>query len=217
MVSGYCARILEAYPSMKPGDLRAGLAALAEDLGEPGFDAETGWGLLRTDGEILTPYLDLHAETEYADSVLSAVERGVMLGTGEGVFFPKAAASRAMAVTALWRMAGTPFSGLDSGFPDVDALSWYAAAVTWAASAEIVHGYDSGDFGPDDGLTGEQLAAMLYRCTNRGTEATGEEIRRWALEEELFPEPETQLLTPGVGLTRAELAAILLRYEAKTE
>ena len=86
-----------------------------------------------------------------------------MNGLGDGTFRPNAVTSRAMLVTMLWRMAGEPRVRYDAGFTDVAENAWYAGAVRWAASSGIVSGYDAVTFGPDDGVTREQLALILWR------------------------------------------------------
>jgi hypothetical protein len=71
--------------------------------------------------------------------------------------------TRAMLITVLWRMAGQPNAGTNSGFQDVSASSYYAQAVTWAASKGIAQGFTATSFGPNQVLTREQLVTFLYR------------------------------------------------------
>jgi hypothetical protein len=87
-----------------------------------------------------------------------------MNGTSPGVFSPNAALSRGMAVTVLYRMAGSPdVSGIENPFSDVAGGQWYTNAAVWAAENGIVSGYGGGMFGHGDDNTREQLAAILYR------------------------------------------------------
>ena len=86
-----------------------------------------------------------------------------MNGTGETAFEPAGTATRAMIVTMLWRMEGEPKAAGAAGFDDVEAGSWYEAAVGWASANKIVTGYDEKTFAPNDPVTREQLAAILFR------------------------------------------------------
>ena len=143
----------------------------------------TGWYLdkaltlpvtsLRLDGDqtvyagwvsLELPFRDVRPEDWFYDDVRYVYESGLMNGTAEGLFSPDLFTSRAMIVTVLWRLSGSPVVNYYMPFADVDQAAWYAEAVRWAASCGIVAGYDNGNFGPNDPITREQLAAILYRC-----------------------------------------------------
>ena len=98
------------------------------------------------------------------DGVNYCLDTGLMAGTDKGIE-PYAAATRAMAVTMIYRMEGQPpMGGGKSGtFSDVPEYAWYTDVVEWAAAFGIAAGYGDGSFGPGDELSREQLAAMLYR------------------------------------------------------
>ena len=100
----------------------------------------------------------------YYDAVHYAKEHGMMNGTSNETFSPDGTVTRGMLVTILYRLDGSP-STLSSScdFPDVPADSYYEEAVVWAAENGIVGGYTNGSFGPNDPVTREQMAAILFR------------------------------------------------------
>lgn len=99
----------------------------------------------------------------YADAVSYVYQHGLMTGTSENHFSPDVTTSRAMIVTMLYRLEGSPAVSGAAAFPDVAAGQWYADAVAWASANGIVTGYDNGNFGPEDTITREQLAVIFYR------------------------------------------------------
>ncbi len=98
----------------------------------------------------------------YFDAVEWAAEQGILDGVGGGLFAPHSACTRAQIVTILYRLEGTPAASANP-FRDVASGSYYEKAVAWAAENGIVNGYGNGLFGPNDRITREQLAAILYR------------------------------------------------------
>ena len=98
----------------------------------------------------------------FFDAAEWAAENGIMDGVGGGLFAPHSACTRAQIVTILYRMEGSPAASANP-FRDVVSGSYYENAVAWAAEHGIVAGYGSGLFGPNDRITREQLAAILYR------------------------------------------------------
>lgn len=90
-------------------------------------------------------------------------EKGLMNGTGDHVFSPYDTSTRAMIVTVLYRMEGSPEVSGRTGFKDVKPGSYYENAVKWAAENNIVNGCSDKIFGCDDDITREQMAAVLYR------------------------------------------------------
>lgn len=112
------------------------------------------------------PYTDVDVNAWYHDGVHYAIENGLMKGTSltEMLFSPNGTTTRAQIVTILWRMEGEPVCGQGKSgtFADVPEYTWYTEAVEWAASEEIVLGWN-GNFSPDDPITREQFAAILWR------------------------------------------------------
>ena len=153
-----------------------------------------------------------------------------MDGTSSDRFAPNAQLTRAMIVTILYRMDGSPAMSGASDFKDVDSNKWFAKAVAWAAANGIVNGYGSGRFGPNDPVTREQLAAILYRYTayrKASTASNGDnlasfsdlgtvsgyalESMNWAVGAGLLKGANGKL-DPKANATRAQVAAIIHRY-----
>ena len=128
----------------------------------------------------------------------------------------------------LWRMEGEPEASA-SGFDDLEKDSWYEKAVNWAAAERIVTGYDEKTFGPNDKITREQLAAILFRYSGAepGGSAMGlagfedaNQISGWAKEPLLWAvtagiingRTESTLVPQG-NATRAEVATMLMRMK----
>ena len=89
--------------------------------------------------------------------------REIFRGVGENRFAPDGSMTRAMFVTVLYRLAGAPAVTGTSGFADVAADAWYADAVTFAKQNGLVAGVSATKFAPDDKITREQMATLLYR------------------------------------------------------
>jgi hypothetical protein len=103
-------------------------------------------------------------ENSYCYTAVAAMTaQGLFEGVSNYSFQPEKPMTRAMLITVLWRMAGQPDSGTNSGFQDVPTGSYYAQAVTWAASKGIAQGVTDTAFRPNQNLTREQLVTFLYR------------------------------------------------------
>src|SRR5699024_547974 len=99
----------------------------------------------------------------YYDAVQYMTDKGLMNGVDDDTFAPQCKTSRAMIVTILWRMEDSPALKTDNPFSDVVSGAYYEDAVVWASEEGIVNGYGDELFGPNDLITREQLAAILYR------------------------------------------------------
>ena len=167
----------------------------------------------------------------FYEAVDYVFQRDLMNGTGGARFTPNGTASRAMVATILWRMAGEPQVNYAMSFADVPAGTWYTEAVRWAASEGIVTGYSDTKFGPDDPVTREQFAAMLYRYAQTlGEGFTGSwsfpldfpdaaevsdyayEALCWMTKEKVLEGMEDGNLHPQSTATRAQLATMLMRF-----
>ncbi len=181
---------------------------------------------------IVDQFTDVKPSDWYYDSVKTIVAQGLMNGTSEATFSPDLDTSRAMIATILWRLEGSPESKAALTYPDCVAGSWYAKAVAWASEQGVVKGYDSGDFGPDDPITREQLATMLWRYAQaKGQDVSvGENTNilsytdidqagewaipalQWAVGSGVMTGRGNGVLDPIGKATRAEAAAMLVRY-----
>nr|MCR4963639.1 S-layer homology domain-containing protein [Bacillota bacterium] len=175
-------------------------------------------------------YADVPANAWFADAVDYVTEKGLMQGVGANLFAPNSATSRAMIVTVLYRLAGSPAVSGDNPFSDVAEGAWYADAVAWANANGIVEGYGNGKFGSDDNITREQLAAILYRFAkaqgydvSQTADLSGygdagqvdgwaQQAMAWACGSGLIQGDEQHNLLPSQGATRAQVAAILMRF-----
>ena len=111
-------------------------------------------------------FSDVRPSDWYHDAVNYVCENGLMNGTSDTAFSPNATTSRGMIVTILYRLAGSPdMPESNWGYPyaDVDTNAYYSAPVYWARMNDLVTGYSDMQFGPNDAITREQLAAILYR------------------------------------------------------
>lgn len=173
---------------------------------------------------------DAQPDAWYHDGVHWALEEGVMNGVSEGRFAPDTPTTRAMAVTMLWRLTGEK-SGSASRFSDVESGAWYEQAVNWAAEAGIIKGTAEAVFSPDDPVTREQLAAILYRfAQNRGKGFDGTwaclltfpdagQVSSYAYEplcwlnmHRVIQGMDNGALAPTANASRAQIAAMLLRF-----
>ena len=108
-------------------------------------------------------FADVPAGSYYAKAVAWAVENGITGGTGDGLFSPDAACTRAQSAAFLYRAAGSPTVSGSAGFSDVAADAYYAQAVAWAKEHGITDGIGGGLFGSANNCTRAQIAAFLYR------------------------------------------------------
>jgi len=111
----------------------------------------------------LLPYSDVTSTDWFYSAVQYVTDSGLMEGTAADKFSPNAAMTRAMLVTVLYRLEGSPEVSGDSPFPDVKAGAWYSNAILWAAQNGIADGYPNGTFGWNDNLTRQDLAVILLR------------------------------------------------------
>ena len=165
-----------------------------------------------------------------ADAIQYVYAKGLMNGVGDDTFAPGQSLDRAMLVTILYRLEGSDPVTESSGFSDVGSDTWYTDAVLWAKENEIVNGYDNGTFGPEDPITREQIAAILYRYavfkayptasesdlggyTDAG-EISGYAIpaMKWANAQGLITGTSATTLLPTGTASRAEAAVILMRF-----
>jgi uncharacterized repeat protein (TIGR02543 family) len=174
------------------------------------------------------PFTDVGENDWFYDAVGYAYLNGLMNGTSDTTFSPNATSSRAMIVTVLWRIAGSPAATGTNAFTDL-TQDWYRQAVQWAVENGITNGVSADAFDPDAAVTREQLAALLYRFAaymgydiTQANDLSGYSdaglISDFAKDAMAFAnamgfitgDTETTL-SPGTGSTRAVLATVLMR------
>lgn len=172
------------------------------------------------------PFTDVSANAWYYDAVKFVSENGLMNGVGDNAFSPEANLSRGMLAQILYNKEGRPVVTGSSDFPDIIPGTWYSDAATWSAEKGIVKGYDNGLFGPDDNITREQLAVMLWRYSGKPVPPNlllnfvdadvisgfAQEALRWAVDEGIINGKGNNILDPGGYATRAEVAQMLRNY-----
>ena len=175
-------------------------------------------------------FTDVESGTWYADKVQWAYEEGLMVGVGDNLFAPDTTTTRGMVVATLWRMDGAAEPTSDIPFKDVEDDMWYSKAVAWAAENELAFGYGDKLFGPEDEITREQLAAILFRYVqykeyNIGgeTEDLGDykdadavsswakTAMQWAVADGILVGVSEDTLAPQDDASRAQLATVLYR------
>ena len=175
------------------------------------------------------PFTDVVPGSWYCGAVQYVCENGMMNGTGGRLFSPNSITSRAMIVTILHRMEGAPAASASS-FTDIAAGAYYENAVNWAAENGIVSGASKTSFLPDDPVTREQLAVILYRYAQyKSYDVTGStdlsaytdaaqidacatDAMQWANENGLITGNTSTTLNPKGHTTRAEAATVLMRF-----
>lgn len=175
------------------------------------------------------PFTDVHTGDWFYGAVVYAYENGMMDSIGNNRLSPNGTTTRAMIVTILHRQENQPASSY-STFTDVSAGQWYTIAVAWAVSNGIMDGYGDGRFGPDDTITREQMAAILYRYAQlKGYDvsSTGDlsgytdaaQVSEWARTaigaanaQGLITGNTATPLNPTGSATRAEVATILMHF-----
>ena len=172
------------------------------------------------------PFPDVIEGQWYYGAVEFVHTRGLMAGYANGLFGTNDMISRAQFAQILHNMAGRPEPGGECSFRDVPENAWYAKAVTWAVEEGILSGYGGHMAGPNDPITREQLAAMLWRYAGRPEPAGAaldytdadkvsgyaRKALCWAAEKGIVTGKPGNLLDPGGNATRAETARMLMSY-----
>ena len=166
----------------------------------------------------------------YYEAVESIAEMGLFSGTSATRFSPDLAMTRAMLVTVLHRLEGTPAVDTKASFADVEENKWYSDAIAWASASGIVNGYTADTFGTNDSISRQDAVTILYRYLQyKGiTPAEGVSLdayedaskvsgyakpaMEWAYATGLIKGTSDTTLSPKADCSRAQVAAILLRY-----
>ncbi len=190
---------------------------------------QSAWAAWRGGG-----FLDVPSGAWYAGAVEAVCDAGLMQGTGGGNFSPGEAVTRGQVAAILHRLAGSP--GVQgSSFSDVRSGAYYAKAVAWAARRGVVEGFPDGSFRPDQPVSRQQLAAILWRYAkleraDRGLRAPLEDYRDagevsayaaeplgWALAEGILQGTKEGDLLPQGRAARGQTAVLLERFCALLE
>lgn len=176
------------------------------------------------------PFGDVKSADWFYNDVKYVYEKGMMAGTAADVFAPNTTTTRAMIVTILYRLEGSPAVTGTNAFVDVPAGQWYTDAVNWAAANQIVKGTSATTFAPNDSITREQMAAILYRYAqykgydvtkkadlsgysdNSQVSAYAKDALAWANAAKLINGVTNTTLAPQGNATRAQVSAILHRF-----
>ena len=170
-----------------------------------------------------------------ADAVAFASAHELFSGTSETTFSPNQSMSRGMLATVLYNLEGQPdqaltMQDLTDGYNDVSSGAWYADGIAWAVENGIANGYGNGQFGPNDSVTREQLAVMLWKYAG-SPKASGQDLAFadagqvssyaqeslcWAVENGILSGYANGQLAPGGTATRAQAAQMLKNFMERT-
>ena len=183
------------------------------------------------------PFADAAPTAWYHDGVHYCIEKGLMHGISADKFLPDGSVTRAQLAAILWRLEGNPAPVSAAGFSDVADGAWYAGAVRWAADSGVVKGYADGRFRPNDAVTREQMATLLYRFAGYkgydvsiggdtnilrftdGAAVSGYAVpaMRWACGSGMvcgIAQKGGMLLAPRDTTTRAQAATLIMRFQS---
>lgn len=204
--ASFAAETLEAYASGTKVEIAS---AAAEVLANPFTDISGHWA---------------------EDDILKAYNAGLFKGVTETEFAPDAEMNRAMFVTVLYRMAGSPAVEAGTQFTDVPAGQFYTEAVAWALETGITNGVSATQFAPEKALSRQELVTMLYRyAVASGADVSGRadlsgyadqgtvaawayDAFAWAVDAALVEGMPGGILSPETIAVRAQVAAILCRW-----
>ena len=178
------------------------------------------------------PYADVDENDWYYEVVKAATMAGIMNGVSDDAFAPDMLVTRAMVVTMLYRAEENPVAINEVSFEDLEDNAYYTDAVAWANENGIVLGYSETEFAPNDNVTREQIAAIIFRyALYKGVEAIelsenlffddADKISEyavapmnWLVGKEIITGYEDGTIRPQGNATRAEVAAITARILA---
>ncbi len=179
------------------------------------------------------PFTDVAKGSWYYDAIKAMYDKGLMNGESATKFMPNNKLSRAMLVTILYRMQNEPNVTANALFNDVANGQWYTKAVAWASANNVVNGVGEGKFAPNDSVTRQEMAAMLYRyakATGMDTTATASlngfkdsakvadwatDAMKWAVGSGLMKGNDDNTINPMGTATRAEVATVIVRLLEK--
>lgn len=175
-------------------------------------------------------FVDVHPVDHWAETAVDfVVARTIYSGTSATTFHPDNPMTRGMLAVVLHNMEDNPDHAFDDVFCDVAEGSWYEDAIHWAADSGIVSGYGNGLYGPNDNITREQLAVMLWRYAGSPDSdqslahfkdahliaSYAETALAWANENGIINGKGDGILDPKGNATRAQVAQMLMNYLQK--
>ena len=176
------------------------------------------------------PFTDVEEEDWFCEAVEFVYRSDLMAGISGTLFAPNMSTTRAMIVTILYRLEGEPAVAGVSSFTDVPEDTWYTQAVKWGEESGVINGYGHGLFGPEDNITREQMATILYRyAAYKGYDVSGRGDLSafrdggsvgfwavngvsWAVDAGLMAGMGNSTLAPQGEATRAQIATVLMRF-----
>lgn len=181
-------------------------------------------------GETVNRFADVPQDVWYYNAVKAAFDRKLMVGVDDTHFEPETDVTRGMFATTLYRLESEPEISTEDIFTDVAQDAYYSKAIAWANANGIVEGYSESEFAPDEKITREQMAAMIYRYSQyKGEGFTGEwmfpldyadsadvseyayEAMCWNTMNGIISGMDDNTLSPQTNSTRAQVAAVLVR------
>jgi len=175
------------------------------------------------------PFIDVEEDDWYYDAVAYTFHKNILNGTSDTIFSPNDSMTRAMMVTILYRLTEEPEAGT-SNFVDVPVDAWYSKAVAWAADKKIIKGIGNNQFAPNRAITREEIAVIMENYAkamehklpvtkNATVFNDNSSISLWAVnaiksmqQADIINGIADNLFYPKGEATRAEVAAILMRY-----
>ncbi|WP_317856464.1 S-layer homology domain-containing protein [Chakrabartyella piscis] len=175
------------------------------------------------------------------EAITEAANLGLVYGYGNDLYGPDDTVTRGQLITILWRNAGSPEPEQQATFTDVVEGKYYEDAISWAETSKVISGYGNGCFGPDDFITREQMASILYRMNGS---VSGAETMFAAIYDSAFEDEDTvanamkeavywaiyaevwcgtdytavgTVLAPKQGATRGQIAVMLRGYHEMSE
>ena len=173
-----------------------------------------------------TGFADVDADDWYAEAVEYVRDHGIMNGTTATTFNPDGTTSRGQIAAILYRASGSPEVSGGTAFTDVADTAYYADAVRWASAHGVVTGYGDGTFRPNNPITRQQLAAILWRYAGSPAPEGGADYADedtisayastavdWARDTGIISGRDGNRFDPNGRAARAQAAVILHRYD----